>query len=51
MSFIPGMRAPEFALASMNLHYSLLFFWDLIHARHRKRQKNQALWGGRKVNR
>jgi hypothetical protein len=26
MSFIPGMRAPEFASASMNLHYSLLFF-------------------------
>jgi len=33
MSFIPGMRAPEFALASMNSHYSLLFFWDLfLHA-------------------
>lgn len=39
MSFIPGMRAPEFALASMNLHYSLLFFWDLFPARHRNHQK------------
>jgi len=43
MSFIPGMRAPEFALASMNSHYPLLFFRDLFPARHRKRQKNQAL--------